>query len=29
MIQLGYRAIYYENYKDKVGKIMHETQVDG
>ena len=29
MIQIGYRAIYYENHKDKVGKVMHETQVDG
>lgn len=29
MIQLGYRAIYYENFNDKVGKVMHETQVDG
>lgn len=29
MIELGYRAIYYENFNDKVGKVMHETQVDG
>ncbi|NQM30296.1 hypothetical protein HO415_06345 [Streptococcus suis] len=29
MIELGYRIIYYKNHADKVGTLLHETQLDG
>lgn len=29
MIELGYRIIYYRNHADKVGTLLHETQLDG
>lgn len=29
MIDLGYRIIYYKNHADKVGTLLHETQLDG
>lgn len=29
MIDIGYRVIYYNDYKDLTGTIIHETQVDG
>ncbi len=29
MIELGYRIIYYRNHTDKVGTLLHETQLDG
>ena len=29
MIELGYRIIYYKNHEDKVGTLLHETQLDG
>ena len=29
MIDIGYRVIYYSDYRDEVGSVIHETQVDG
>ncbi|HEM5142953.1 TPA: phage tail protein [Streptococcus suis] len=29
MIELGYRIVYYRNHTDKVGTLLHETQLDG
>ncbi len=29
MIELGYRIMYYRNHTDKVGTLLHETQLDG
>ena len=29
MIDVGYRVIYYSDYRDEVGSVIHETQVSG
>ena len=29
MIDVGYRVIYYSDYRDEVGSVIHETQVAG